>query len=244
VLTGAGCSTESNLPDYRSPSGAYSRGFKPMTHQLFMSGAAQQNRYWRAPHRPAARLSRGALRSSAPACRACGAALPAYSPHGMGSRQRWAVRRGCSDHCMARSPSHACSAAFACCEAVTHSAPAAAQKLTPTQTLRPQVPQLCGLAPIRGRAAQRGARGAGAAAAVQLGGRWLHHAERRPPAPEGWHRGRARDPRHHARVRAPYTPNSAEQGALRVQRLGGVAFLGITAPACNIALARRGQACL
>jgi len=49
VLTGAGCSTESNLPDYRSPSGAYSRGFKPMTHQLFMSGPAQQSRYWRAP---------------------------------------------------------------------------------------------------------------------------------------------------------------------------------------------------
>lgn len=46
MLTGAGCSTESNLPDYRSPSGAYSRGFKPMTHQLFMSGPASQSRYW------------------------------------------------------------------------------------------------------------------------------------------------------------------------------------------------------
>ena len=33
VLTGAGCSTESNIPDYRSPTGAYSTGFKPMTHQ-------------------------------------------------------------------------------------------------------------------------------------------------------------------------------------------------------------------
>ncbi len=33
VLTGAGCSTESNIPDYRSPNGAYSSGFKPMTHQ-------------------------------------------------------------------------------------------------------------------------------------------------------------------------------------------------------------------
>ena len=33
VLTGAGCSTESNIPDYRGPKGAYSTGFTPMTHQ-------------------------------------------------------------------------------------------------------------------------------------------------------------------------------------------------------------------
>ena len=33
VLTGAGCSTESNIPDYRGPKGAYSTGFQPMTHQ-------------------------------------------------------------------------------------------------------------------------------------------------------------------------------------------------------------------
>ena len=33
VLTGAGCSTESAIPDYRGPSGAYSTGFKPITHQ-------------------------------------------------------------------------------------------------------------------------------------------------------------------------------------------------------------------
>ncbi|KAK9837419.1 hypothetical protein WJX81_001137 [Elliptochloris bilobata] len=74
VLTGAGCSTESNLPDYRSPSGAYSRGFKPMTHQLFMSGPAAQSRYWsrsfagwhqfsgvqpNAAHEALARLQRG-----------------------------------------------------------------------------------------------------------------------------------------------------------------------------------------
>ena len=34
VLTGAGCSTESGVPDYRGPAGAYTTSnFKPMTHQ-------------------------------------------------------------------------------------------------------------------------------------------------------------------------------------------------------------------
>ena len=40
VLTGAGCSTESNIPDYRGPKGAYSTGFQPMTHQQVQSSAA------------------------------------------------------------------------------------------------------------------------------------------------------------------------------------------------------------
>jgi hypothetical protein len=34
IITGAGVSTESGIPDYRSPTGAYSTGFKPMTHQV------------------------------------------------------------------------------------------------------------------------------------------------------------------------------------------------------------------
>lgn len=46
VITGAGCSTESNVPDYRSPKGAYSTGFKPMTHQDFTKSEANQKRYW------------------------------------------------------------------------------------------------------------------------------------------------------------------------------------------------------
>ncbi|GFR43928.1 hypothetical protein Agub_g5065 [Astrephomene gubernaculifera] len=46
VLTGAGCSTESGVPDYRSPQGAYSTGFKPMTHQQFLASPANRARYW------------------------------------------------------------------------------------------------------------------------------------------------------------------------------------------------------
>jgi NAD-dependent deacetylase sirtuin 4 len=46
VITGAGISTESGVPDYRSPGGAYSTGFKPMTHQEFLSGDVARRRYW------------------------------------------------------------------------------------------------------------------------------------------------------------------------------------------------------
>ncbi|PKA66788.1 NAD-dependent protein deacetylase SRT2 [Apostasia shenzhenica] len=46
VLTGAGLSTESGIPDYRSPSGAYSSGFKPITHQEFVRSSRARRRYW------------------------------------------------------------------------------------------------------------------------------------------------------------------------------------------------------
>eukprot|EP00891_Asterochloris_glomerata_P002079 jgi/Astpho2/2079/e_gw1.00038.165.1_t len=46
VLTGAGCSTESDIPDYRGPKGAYSSGFQPMTHQQFMATPQRRARYW------------------------------------------------------------------------------------------------------------------------------------------------------------------------------------------------------
>ncbi|XP_024398720.1 NAD-dependent protein deacylase SRT2 isoform X3 [Physcomitrium patens] len=46
VITGAGTSTECGIPDYRSPHGAYSSGFKPMTHQDFISSEQNRRRYW------------------------------------------------------------------------------------------------------------------------------------------------------------------------------------------------------
>ena len=45
-ITGAGISTHSGIPDYRSPRGSYSRGHKPMTHQEFVKSAANRQRYW------------------------------------------------------------------------------------------------------------------------------------------------------------------------------------------------------
>jgi NAD-dependent SIR2 family protein deacetylase len=49
VLSGAGLSTESGIPDYRGPTGLARRA-TPMTYQAFTASAAARRRYWARSH--------------------------------------------------------------------------------------------------------------------------------------------------------------------------------------------------
>jgi len=75
VLTGAGLSTDSGIPDYRGRDGSYRKGHTPVSHDEFLRDSAARTRYW-----ARALVGYGAFRDARP--NAAHAALAALEARG------------------------------------------------------------------------------------------------------------------------------------------------------------------
>ena len=79
VLTGAGLSTDSGIPDYRGKAGSYRLGHVPIGHDEFMRNESSRRRYWaRALVALGARFGVGDARAARAALRGIGAALTPF----------------------------------------------------------------------------------------------------------------------------------------------------------------------
>ncbi|WP_368367196.1 hypothetical protein [Actinomadura sp. WMMA1423] len=82
VLSGAGLSTESGIPDYRGETGRRRRA-EPMTYQAFTGSEAARRRYWARSHLGWRHIARAAPnaghRARSPSCSGA-ACWPASSP--------------------------------------------------------------------------------------------------------------------------------------------------------------------